>query len=156
MNAHLRGIVEMNTFWFVNSLDGVSEDQAWRRVADGANSLGFVAMHATEARYYFARLCGLDLPSPLLPFTKGVRTIDQMREHPSVAEIRGAWVALAHELHDYVAMVDIEREVEHTFPSGDKTVGGLLLFGVHHDAYHIGQMSMLRKTLGLPATKLMP
>lgn len=155
MNAHLRSITEMNTFWFVNSLDGVDEEQAWRRIADDTNSLGYVAMHVTDARYFFARLCGLEVPSPLAQFTKGIRTIDEMKEHPSLAQIRDAWVAFADELHDYVAMVDLEREVEHKFPSGDKTVGGLLLFAVHHDAYHIGQMSLLRKTLGLPATKLM-
>jgi uncharacterized damage-inducible protein DinB len=155
MNAHLRSIAEMNTFWFLNSLDGVSEEQAWRRTADNANSLGFVALHVADARYFFAKTAGLELPNPLQQYTKGIHTIDEMKEHPTLDQIRDAWNTLAAELHDYIAMVDVERELAHRFPSEDKTVGGFLLFAIHHDAYHIGQLSMLRKTLGLSATKLM-
>lgn len=155
MNSHLRSITEMNTFWFINSLDGVDEQQAWQRTADNANSFGFVALHVANARYGLARMAGLEVENPLAPFMKDVKKIDDLREQPTVAQIRDAWNALAPELHDYVAMVDIERELEHRFPIEDKTIGGIVLFIIHHDGYHIGQLSMLRKTLGLPGTKLM-
>lgn len=155
MNGHLRSITEMNTVWFRNSLDGVDEEQAWRRVAAGANSFGYVALHVADARYFFAKMLGLEVPNPLLPFTKGIRNIDEMKEHPALEQILAAWNGLADELHDFVAMVDVARELEHRFPSGDKTAGGLILFSVHHDAYHIGQLSLLRKALGLKATRLM-
>lgn len=155
MNGHLRSIAEMNTFWFLNSLDGVSDDQAWQRTAD-ANSFGFVALHVANARYGLARLAGLDgIENPLLPFTKDVKKIDDLREQPALSQIRDAWTFLADELHDYIALVDVERPLEHRFPSEDKTVGGVLLFLIHHDGYHIGQLSMLRKTFGLPGTRLM-
>ncbi|HEX7833084.1 MAG TPA: DinB family protein [Thermoanaerobaculia bacterium] len=156
MNAHLRSITEMNTAWFLNSVDGVGEEQAWNRTADNANSFGFVALHVANARYGLARLAGLDgIANPLQPYMKDVKTIDDLREQPTIAQIRDAWTALAPELHDYVAMVDVERPLEHRFPLDDKTVGGLLLFIIHHDGYHVGQLSMLRKTLGLSGTKLM-
>jgi uncharacterized damage-inducible protein DinB len=156
MNGHLRSITEMNTAWFLNSVEGVDDEQAWRRTAENVNNFGFVALHVANARYGLARMAGLDgIENPLAPYMKGVKTIDDLQEHPTVAQIRDAWTALAPEFHDYVAMVDVERELEHRFPVEDKTVGGLLLFIVHHDGYHIGQLSMLRKTLGLTATKLM-
>jgi uncharacterized damage-inducible protein DinB len=155
MNGHLRSITEMNTSWFRNSVEGVSEEQAWRRVVEGTNSLGYVALHVADARAYFAKMIGLEMPNPLSSFTKGIRNIEEMREHPTLAQILEAWNRLADELHDYVAMVDAARAVEHRFPSGDKTVAGLILFTAHHDAYHIGQMSLLRKALGLKATRLM-
>lgn len=155
MNAHLRSITEMSTAWFLNSLDGVSEEQAWRRTADNANSFGYVALHVANARYFFAKTAGLELANPLTQYTKGVRTNDELKDHPTLDQIRDAWNALAPELHDYIAMVDIERELDHRFPNTDKTVGGFLLFAIHHDAYHIGQLSMLRRTHGLNGTKLM-
>jgi uncharacterized damage-inducible protein DinB len=155
MNSHLRSIAETNTIGFLNSLEDVSEEQAWTRTADKTNSLGFIALHTASARYGLAKTAGLDdLTNPLLQYTKDVKNIDELRAHPTLAEIREAWTALADEFHDYVAMVDIERPLEHRFPVDDKTVGGVLLFIIHHDAYHIGQLSMLRKSLGLTATKL--
>ena len=38
-------------------------------------------------------------------------------------------------------------------PFGDKTMKGFLAFLMHHEAYHIGQMGILRKYLGNEAMK---
>ena len=36
-------------------------------------------------------------------------------------------------------------------PIADETLGGMLAFLMHHEAYHIGQMDLLRKYLGKDA-----
>jgi uncharacterized damage-inducible protein DinB len=40
---------------------------------------------------------------------------------------------------------------ERGFPGVERTRLGVLTFLVQHDAYHIGQLALLRKAAGLPA-----
>ena len=48
---------------------------------------------------------------------------------------------------------NLEAESEVPFPVGDRTVLGNVIFLLHHDTYHIGQIAILRKQFGYPAMK---
>jgi uncharacterized damage-inducible protein DinB len=75
---------------------------------------------------------------------------------PSLAEITEAWDAVsAHLLTALEELTedDLKREATRRLPGSDGTVGSVLPFLAQHDSYHIGQMAILRRQLGLGAMK---
>jgi uncharacterized damage-inducible protein DinB len=47
----------------------------------------------------------------------------------------------------------LQEKVRFKFPIEDNTKFGALTFMVQHETYHIGQLGILRRALGLPAMK---
>ena len=104
-----------------------------------------------DARFFLARLLGAEAASPF-PELESVRQVEEMRVVPTLARIRAAWSqgteALLQRLTDIHAE-ELAAETETVFPIGEKTLLGTIAFLAHHEAYHIGQMAMIRKSLGL-------
>jgi len=47
----------------------------------------------------------------------------------------------------------LDEPAPQRFPIDDETVLGEIAFLVQHDSYHIGQVALLRRQLGLPAMR---
>jgi len=107
---------------------------------------------------YRNRVVGLmGLPTPVAPweagFAKGTKPEDLPADldmqpvlasfHAADAAIAGAWEALTAE--------DLGKPFGRTLPNGSDTVGGALAFFVWHEAYHLGQLGMMRRLAGKPS-----
>jgi uncharacterized damage-inducible protein DinB len=139
---------------FLNSLDGVSEEAAVVRPSDTANHMAFIAAHLVDARHWLARVVGLSAQNPFAERLAGARSIDDLKECPSVAEAREAWRALAEPLEAHLGTLDaslLDRPSPTRFPISDKSLVGTIAFLIHHEAYHIGQLALLRRVVGSPA-----
>ena len=139
---------------FINCLDGVSEDAALIRPGETANHMAFIAAHLVDARHWLARAVGLAAENPFAERLANARSIDDLTECPSLAESREAWRALAPALEGRVAGLDsatLDQPSATRFPISDRSVVGTIAFLVHHEAYHIGQLALLRRYVGSPA-----
>jgi hypothetical protein len=139
---------------FLNCLDGVSEDAALVRPGDAANHMAFIAAHLVDARHWLARIVGLRADNPFAERLAGARSIDDLEECPTVAESRDAWRALAQPLEAHLEHIDgsvLDQTSQTRFPIADKSLVGTVAFLVHHEAYHIGQLALLRRVVGSPA-----
>jgi uncharacterized damage-inducible protein DinB len=101
---------------------------------------------------------GVEQPNPLSPYMGKARGIDQVERLPSLEVIREGWTAASHALRDRLdamSSAELEAAVPNAppFPGTDKSALSLLTFLVQHESYHIGQLSLLRKYVGLPAMK---
>jgi uncharacterized damage-inducible protein DinB len=152
--APLAEILRLNTRLFRNCLDGLTDEQARVRPNDSTNSAAFVAAHVAESRYFLLKLLGAERPSPLERYLGGWKSIDQITEWPSLAQVQKAWTDVAHALRDRLdamTAAELDAEDKSGFPIENKTVLGVLAFLIQHDSYHVGQLSLLRKHAGLPA-----
>lgn len=153
---HLTAAFELDTRLWRNCLDGVDEDQAWERPGPSANSVGFLALHLAESRWFIARQLGLELANPFadrLTELKGIADLHP-EDRPSLAELRSAWDTVSAALLAGLRAADPERLAADSptrFPVADGTVLGGLAFLLHHESYHLGQLAILRKLAGLPA-----
>lgn len=151
--APLAEILRLNTKLFNNCLNGLSEEQARERPAPAANSAAYVAAHLAESRFYLLGLMGAKRPSPLGDRV-GWKSLDEITDWPSLEETRAAFVEGGEALEQRLrAMTPAQADapVDTQFPVETRTPLGLLAFLVQHDSYHLGQLSLLRKSCGLPA-----
>jgi uncharacterized damage-inducible protein DinB len=139
---------------FLNCLDGVSEEAALVRPGEMANHMAFIAAHLVDARHWLARTVGLSAENPFAERLAGARSIAELKDCPSVAESRGAWRALASPLEAHLQQVDgsvLDQTSQTRFPISDTSLVGTVAFLAHHEAYHIGQLALLRRFVGSPA-----
>lgn len=155
--APLAAILDLNTDLLVNCLHDLSEDEARQCLAGGGNSIAFLAAHLTDTRHFLAKRLEAPLPNPLARYLVDARSIEEMRDWPSLEEIRSAWLAIGTHVHQVLASLTAEearRPDAHRFPLGEGTRLGMIAFLVQHDSYHLGQIGFLRRQLGKPAMSI--
>ena len=151
--APLAALYELNTDLLLNCLDGLTDDEARRRLEAGGNSVTFLAGHLTDTRHFLANRLGHPLFNPLARYLADVRSIEEIRELPSLGEIRSAWQAVSTHVLAVLAELtptDLAEPNVHRFPLEDTTRLGMIAFLAQHDSYHLGQIAFIRRQLGKP------
>lgn len=147
-------VFALNTRLLQNGFDGLDEAASLRRPNDQTNHAAFIALHLIDARYYLAGLVGLDAKSPFLELTEEARGIEDLPEHPGPAELLPVWREVGKLLlggFEKMTAEELDADSPAEFPIDDGSVLGGIAFLVQHEAYHIGQIGLLRKLLGYPA-----
>ncbi len=148
----LASLYQASDALFGRALAGITREQGLARLAGDANPLLWVAAHATATRYGLAQLIGLDCPRPWgTRFGRGSEVGD-LAAIPGPEEIRAAWDALRAPLTARIAQLtdaELDAASPRNLPVEDKSILGAMAFLVFHEAYHVGQMALMRKALGL-------
>ncbi len=138
---------------FVKALAGVTREQGLTRVGMDANPLLWIAAHLATTRNGLAQMVGLERTRPWgSRFTRGSEVGDPA-SIPDCDEILGAWNGVTAELERRLPQLtdaELDAPAPRDFPIDDKTLLGGVGFLAYHEAYHIGQMAIVRKALGLP------
>ena len=147
-------LLSLNTDLLLNATDGLSDEEAVRRVLPPANSVAFIVAHLVDMRHFLAALAGSPTPNPVASLLESARSIDDIASWPPIADLRGWWAAagahvtaLLPELGDEQLAARLERPL----PGGDPSLFGGIAFAVQHESYHLGPISLLRRGLGHPA-----
>lgn len=153
--APLAGILALNTRLFHNCLAEVDDALALRRVTPGCNSLAFLAAHLADSRHYACKVAGRELANPLSSVLDRGKTQDEIGPLPPLADIIAAWDAVSTHLATVLERLDAEALAGKgpRFPGTDGTLLSGLAFLAQHDSYHVGQMAIVRRQLGLAAMK---
>ncbi|HWB27492.1 MAG TPA: DinB family protein [Chitinophagaceae bacterium] len=151
----------LHTRLFNNVLEGVADEKGNQRLNQQVNHLQWIAGHLTNARYNQAPMLGLtavfpykDLYTDASKPPPNNRAIDESIAYPSLAEILGYWNSFAAPFTEAVANMGEEQlagKLPFGIPIGDNTILGLMAFLASHESSHIGQMSIIRKYIGLDA-----
>ncbi len=150
----LSDILRLNTKLFRNCLKDVTDAQAAVRPSGTTNSLAFVAAHVTDARFDLLKLIGAEQPNPLAALLEGAQGIDDLKALPPLAEIERAWTQASRALRerlDGLSSMEVDASIECPFPLPNPTPLSVTTFFAQHDSYHVGQLALLRKYVGLPA-----
>ncbi len=146
----------LHTRLYLNCLDGMDDSTARWRAEARTNSALFVAAHLVDSRAWTSRMLGLEIPAPFGGELKYGTSIDDVPDLPELEEVMDEWTAVSALLEarlQAVSAADLTAPATQRFPVDDPTVGGALAFLLHHEAYHIGQLGLLRRAVGLPAMK---
>lgn len=146
--------VALHTHLFRRCLEEMTDAQAATRIEGRTNSAAFVAAHLVDSRTWTCRMLGLDLPAPFGGAIAYGTSIEDLEELPSVEAIREEWNAVSTVLEARMAALtegELAAPAAQRFPVRDPSLAGALAFLLHHEAYHIGQLALLRRAVGLPA-----
>lgn len=147
---------------FRAALDGLAGDDddgdrdAWLHRPGEANHLAFLAVHLVGARYYIVNFLGGSAADPLEEYHGKARSIDDIAVFPPVPEVIDAWEAAGPLLGARLAEASTEfldGESGLPFPTPGPSRLDALAFLAQHEAYHLGQMGLLRRVVGLPAAE---
>lgn len=149
-----RVLYTLNTRLFGNCFDGVDDEAAGRRFDGRTNNLAFLGCHLVDVRVFLLGLLGEEVERPFGGRLDTARSLDEIDEMPALEEILDAWSDVSERLEaalDALPFDGLVTPVEPEFPGGDGTLAGALAFLAQHESYHVGQMALLRRWLGLPA-----
>ena len=158
MNSELKptaSVYKVNSALFINSFKDVEEKIALKRPNRKTNSMIFIALHLIDARNFMLTQLGVKTKSPFAKYMNWADSIDEIKIYPKLSRILSEWKKL-----DLIFMKklnslsrrQLEVKLNMDFPGG-KTVLNMITFLSEHEAYHVGQLGMLRKYYGLPATQ---
>ena len=149
-------ILRLNTRLFLNCISDVSEAHSRSRPNDRTNSMSFIASHLVESRHTIAHYLQIKTSNPLERILKDAVSIEDVRELPSLGELRHAWATISMTLEECfndLSESELRAPSPQRFPVDLATVHGGLGFLLQHESYHIGQLALLRKLYGYPAMR---
>jgi uncharacterized damage-inducible protein DinB len=147
-------ILRLNTDLVLNCLEGLAEPDANARLTPNTNSISFLLAHMADARFFLAKLLGSPTPNPLEATLGAVTTIEEATSLPTLAELRMIWISVAEHLtrcFESVPAARLAERSEQAFPITDRSILGAVSFLLQHESYHLGQISLLRKSRGYDA-----
>lgn len=136
--------------------DDSGDRDAWLHRPGEANHLAFLAVHLVGARYYIVKFLGGSATDPLEKYHGKARSIDDIAVFPSVSEVLEAWNASGPLVRSELAKASpgfLDGDSGLPFPTPGPSRLDALAFLAQHEAYHLGQMGLLRRVVGLPAAE---
>ncbi len=153
--ASLKAQFDLQTRLFNNVTDGIGEQEAHLRNSEQINHIKWIAGHMLNTRLSgISKVVGLQSDDTYAAqFGRG-KSLDPQAQYPSMEEITARWQATAPAIG--AALSNVPEEVLSAkspvpAPIADDTIRGLLSFLISHEAYHIGQLGILRKLAGKEA-----
>jgi hypothetical protein len=144
-------IFKLNNEMVVRSLNGLSDEDCWRRPHPDINPMLWLVGHATISRIgLLARLGHRPEHGLGTLFDRGSK-LQAAAAYPSRDVIVQAWQNTRGQMRDaFSALTDADLAAP---PAGRPLPGvtnmaGLISFLAFHESYHVGQMGYLRKMLG--------
>lgn len=151
-NEHLAFLIGFNNGPLHRALDDITDEESMVRAGDGTSHIRWLAGHLTTVAHQLLKSLGgtYDLPESFgAAFKTGQGSSDDSSAYPSMQEIRTHLFEVRDALKAHVSTVSddilsIRNEEGSPFP----TKYHFALFLSEHDFYHVGQMVMIRRTLG--------
>jgi hypothetical protein len=146
-------IIKLDTRLFEKALGGLDRQALVRRVVEHANPMIWIAGHLASTRFGMAAFLGGGQKSPFGPaFGRGAQ-VPEESALPSAEEVLAVWREASEIVTRRLAEAtdaQLAAPAPRRFPIADPSVLGALTFLTYHEGYHLGQMALIRKSLGLP------
>jgi len=140
------------TLQFRDALQDLSNDQTLERIHRITNHAAYIALHLLDARCFVIRVLGGECSHGFESATEGARSVGDIEAYPAVQEILDAWDRVSDLLTGRLEEADegvLASDPPFRFPVEDQTVLGAVAFLAHHEGYHLGQLGLIRRALGL-------
>ena len=155
---------DLHDVLFNNVIDGITDEESNYTLKDPTNSVKWLAGHLLWANANFANIGRTQVEVKWRDhfYTKEGGGPDDFNAQPSplptLQEIRDKWNEDSAVLRKGLENLPDEAlntviDTRHPIQPFDNTLGGLWAFINHHQAYHIGQIGILRRALGKDAMK---
>ncbi|MGH2563902.1 MAG: DinB family protein, partial [Ginsengibacter sp.] len=148
-------------------LEGINDEDGSKAINEQTNSLEWIAGHLNVGRYRNMLRLGLQ-PQTYKHLDKFINqsapppnaiAFNKDTLYPSLVESKEQWTAYSKIFLERLQNNDeaiLKTPIPFNVPTGGNTVEDALVFVALHETYHIGQMSIIRKTLGYSSMQFAP
>lgn len=147
-------LYELHNRLYRNVLNGM-EDYREVRAGEETNPAVWMAAHILSTRHMIGNMLGIEKQDPYnQQFTHGNKS-QPGDTYPSIEELYAEWDSYATIFMEALRNASSEAlasDAPFAVPTG-KTVADFISFSAHHEAYHIGQIGILRRFHGLEGMK---
>jgi hypothetical protein len=143
-------IFKLNDRLFLNTLQGVTEEQGKERITGHVNPVIWIAAHTVWARYNALMFLGAPAGNPYNDLFENFKPYDASQNYPSLAAVKEEWKKVSILLQEAIKNVSGEylaADAPIKNPTGDFTNWGTITFFTQHESYDVGQLGLLKKFL---------
>ena len=149
------GMFKFNTDIVNKAIGNINPEHWFKNPGDDSNHLMFLMGHLVVHRGHTLRALSVDFNNKWVPlFSQGANRLADTA-YPSIEEMRAAWEEVSAKLNNALKqpVADVlGKNTPKGLPTFDGKISGSVAFFAFHDAYHVGQVSYLRKWLGYGKT----
>jgi uncharacterized damage-inducible protein DinB len=145
-----------NLVW--NSFDGLSKENM-HQSTEQTNSMIFIFGHILMSRYFFASEIDAEQTFKYEHLFSYQTEFNRDIEYPPFEELYHLFTDIGQLLSTKVIELTdtfLGSHSKRTFPTRGGSNLAKLIFLSQHESYHVGQLGILRKQLGFPATSFHP
>ena len=148
----------MHSQIFLNALDGVSEEDALKRIDSQTNHIVWMAGNFVNVRYAMAHVLGLQENDPYHDLFFMGRTLDESYHYPSVQELKENFKAISPKVYAALLQVDDAKLAEiftinMNIPFIEENKLNFIGMCVGREDYPAGQIALMRRLLHYPGMK---
>ena len=141
---------KLQTRLFLNVTKDITDEHAKTPIAGSPNHIAWITGHIVSSRFGLGFLLGMTEKEPfpeLFERQKGI----QNTSYPSMDQLTEGWEAHADKFISFLENLtedDLLVDPPIRTPIEEQTLRGFITFLAHHEAYHIGQLSLARRLFG--------
>ncbi len=149
-------LYDMQTKFFFNVTEGISDKDAHNRFDTKANHIAWLTGSLVEQRFEIARSLGIKLDQAAHELFKGNKGIQDDVTYPSLNEYKKDWETISPQLRDaFLDITDEKLDSPFEMPGMTMTFFDMITFIIYREANIIGQVALWRRLLGYEAMKYM-
>ncbi len=164
---HFMQQYQLLTHWYLFALEDITDNDGSKTINGKTNSLEWIAGHLIAGRYRNISRLGIKIEpykhlgnfiNQSIPPPNAIAFNDKIKYAP-LSESREQWTSYADIFLSALKNADetiLKTALSFSIPTGGKTVEDALAFLALHESYHIGQMSIIRKSLSYNSMRLSP
>jgi DinB superfamily len=155
MSSSLAPVAQLyafNTNLYEKALEGLDREQALRQPTPNGNPILWIAGHLASSRFGIAAMLGQERPLPWAKVFHRGSTLEDPSALPELSVVLEGWRDISAVLVPRLAAAtdaELAPPAPRPFPIEDKTIRGAVTFLAFHEGYHLGQISYIRRGLGL-------
>lgn len=150
-------LYDMQTKFFHSVLDGITDEDAHKRLQTKANHIAWLTGSLVQQRFEMANYSGIDKKQESHHLFDNNQGIKDDVTYPSLSQFKKDWDLISPELRDaYISVTDQKLDTELEMMPGMKMkIYDLVCFVSYREANCIGQIALWRRLLGYEAMQYM-
>jgi len=148
----------MHSQIFLNALDGVSEEDAMKRIDGQTNHIIWMAGNFVNVRYAMAHVLGLEDNDPYHDLFFMGKTLDESYQYPSMKELKENFKSISPKVYAALLQVDdiqlaeiFKINMNISFIEENKL--NFIGMCIGREDYLAGQIALMRRLLNYPGMK---
>ena len=145
---------KLQTRLYRNVTKDISEEHAVSGIGGSTNTIAWITGHLFSTRYMLGTVLGIPDREPFPELFERGKGIQEGEQYPSMNDLTNGWEQFADKLIARLESMgedELQAETPVQTPIAENTLRGFITFLCHHEAYHIGQISIARRYFGYEA-----